>query len=441
MTKPGPRARDGGPSWRRRGRAWLVAAVLFGAASGCATVPREAPTAVVYATAEARAQAQVAVLEQAWRLAERRFYASDFNGAEWATARERHREAAANAGDVEAFYAVLNAMLAELDDAHTGAFTPRESWENFWAERAFVGLNLSWLDHAWVVDEVRPGSAAEAAGVHAGWLVLNRDGAPLPDEFFDLKTEQGRTYTWEFLDEAGRRVTHELLAERLPDLMPPEEKGSDEGWIYLRFDEFVPMLRDWLRERLAANAGAPGIILDLRRNGGGEVATLERVLRDLLPGRVRYGTFVTRGGRVNREKSAWLGGTPYVGPLAVLVGPGSASSAEILAYSLQHYGRARLFGETTAGVVIASQFFRLRDGGELQLGTFDFRTLDGKRLEGNGVKPDEEVKRTLPAVRAGRDEVLAAAVTWLRTERAMMPSAVRGADGAAKFSARALVNE
>jgi carboxyl-terminal processing protease len=144
---------------------------------------------------------------------------------------------------------------------------------------------------------------------------------------------------------------------------------------------------------------------------------------------------------VNREKSAWLGGTPYVGPLAVLVGPGSASSAEILAYSLQHYGRARLFGETTAGVVIASQFFRLRDGGELQLGTFDFRTLDGKRLEGNGVKPDEEVKRTLPAVRAGRDEVLAAAVTWLRTERAMMPSAVRAADGAAKFSARALVDE
>ena len=84
-------------------------------------------------------------------------------------------------------------------------------------------------------------------------------------------------------------MTHELLAERLPDLMPPEEKGSDEGWIYLRFDEFVPMLRDWLRERLAANAGAPGIILDLRRNGGGEVATLERVLRDLLPGRCATG--------------------------------------------------------------------------------------------------------------------------------------------------------
>ena len=160
MTTPGLQARDVGPSWRWRWRAGLVAAMLLVATSGCVTVPREAPTAVVYARAEARAQAQVAVLEQAWRLAERRFYSSDFNGAEWATARERYREAAANAGDVEAFYDVLNAMLAELDDAHTGAFTPRESWENFWAERAFVGLNLSWLDHACVVDEVRLGSAA-----------------------------------------------------------------------------------------------------------------------------------------------------------------------------------------------------------------------------------------------------------------------------------------
>lgn len=432
---PGARARDGGPSWRQRGRAWLVAAGLLVAASGCATVSVEPPAPAVYATAEARAAAQVAVLEQAWRLVDRRFYASDFNGAEWTTARERYREAAASAEDVEAFYDVLNVMLAELDDAHTGARTPRESWEDFWAERAFVGLNLSWLDHAWVVDEVRPGSAAEAAGIRSGWLVLNRDGAPLPDEFFDLKTEQGRTYTWGFLDEAGRRVTHKLLAERLPDVMPPEEKGAEEGWVYLRFDEFLPVFRDWLRERLAANAGAPGIILDLRRNGGGEVATLERVLRDLLPGRVRYGTFVTRGGRANREKSAWLGGAPYTGPLAVLVGPGSASSAEILAYSLQHYGRARLFGETTAGVVIASQHFRLRDGGELQLGTFDFRTLDGGRLEGNGVQPDKEVKRTLPAVRAGRDEVLEAAVAWLRMERAT-PQAAGAAES---FKARELV--
>src|SRR5690606_15017423 len=109
-------------------------------------------------------------------------------------------------------------------------------------------------------------------------------------------------------------------------------------------------------------------------------------------------------------------GAAYTGPLAVLVGEGSASSSEILAHVLQHYRRATLIGRPTAGSVIASQYFRLRDGGELQLGTFDYRTLDGKRLEGQGVKPDIAVRRTLDVVRAGRDPDLDAAVAWLETQ-------------------------
>jgi carboxyl-terminal processing protease len=376
---------------------------------GCATIPVEPPRPPVYAGAAARAEAQLKLLDEVWSQVNRRFYAADFNGADWAAARSRYREQVVAAPDTTALYEVLNEMLAELGDAHTAALTPLETWEEYWAERAFVGLNLEWID-----PEVRPGSAAEAAGVRAGWLVLSRNGEPLPDEYFNLPTLEGLTYRWTFLDDRERRVSLELTANRLPDTMPPEEQTTEEGWVYLRFDEFAPFYRDWLRDRLKAHAAAPGIVLDLRRNGGGDVATLERVLRDLMPERVSYGTFVTRGGRRDSEKSMWLGGARYAGPLAVLVGPGSASSAEILAYALQHYGRAVLIGEQTAGVVIASQFFGLSDGGELQLGTFDFRTLDDGRLEGNGVKPDLAIERTYAAARAGRDEALEAAVTWLR---------------------------
>ena len=76
-------------------------------------------------------------------------------------------------------------------------------------------------------------------------------------------------------------------------------------------------------------------------------------------------------------------------------------------------------GRPTAGVVIASRYFRLRDNGEIQIGLHDFQALDGSRLEGNGVIPDIEVERTLADICEGHDADLAAAVDWLRAHVTM----------------------
>jgi C-terminal processing protease CtpA/Prc len=81
---------------------------------------------------------------------------------------------------------------------------------------------------------------------------------------------------------------------------------------------------------------------------------------------------------------------------------------------VKHYERATLVGRTTAGAVIASRYFELRDGGDLQIGVLDYQALDGSRLEGNGVEPDVEVERTLENLQEGYDADLAEAVKWLR---------------------------
>lgn len=372
----------------------------------------------VYASASERAEAQVATLEQVWRLVKKRFYAPDFNGAEWDTALERYRDRAAGAPNQEALYAVINEMLSELDDGHTGARTPREAWEDFMAERAFVGLNLERLDGQWVVSELRPGSAAEESEVEPGWIALSRDGEPLPEGSLDFESEPGTAYTWEFLNADDEQKVVTLEARTLPDWMPPQEWHSPEGWVYLRFDEFEVEYHKWLRERLKVHREAPGIVLDLRNNGGGAVSSLEYVINDFFPDRVPYGAFVSRKGKRDNEKSAWFDGVGYEGPVVVLIGGGSASSAEILAHVLKHYERATLVGRPTAGVVVASRYFSLRDGGELQLGLHDFESLDGSRLEGNGVEPDVLVERTLDDLREGYDADLAAAVKWLRAHAA-----------------------
>lgn len=391
----------------------LALSLAILAVPGCVAPVSGPPREPVYASAEERAEANLRLLDQVWEKVADRFYARDFNGADWATARERYHQRAAEAKDTEALYDVINEMLAELKDAHTAALTPRERWMDYTAARALVGINLERIGDRWVVSETRPESPAARAGVEPGWIVLSRNGEPLPDSRLSFLNVPGETYRWEFLDAQDRRRTVDLVAETMADWMPPEERIADAGWVYLRFDEFEPDYQRWLRHRLRAHRDAPGIILDLRRNGGGSVASLERIINDFFPERVAYGTFVTRGGREDHERSAWFGGAGYTGPLVVLIGEGSASSSEILAYVLRHYDRATLVGRPTAGVVIASQYFRLRDGGELQLGTYDFRTLDGGRLEGVGVQPHIEVERELSLLRAGRDPEIEAAVNWL----------------------------
>ena len=392
----------------------LALSLALLAAPGCVSPVSAPPREPEYASAEERAEAQGRLLDQVWEKVQKRFYARDFNGADWAGARERYRARVERAATTEELYDVLNEMLAELKDAHTAALTPRERWEDYTAARALVGINLERIDKRWVVSETRPGGPAARAGVQPGWIVLSRNGEPLPESRLSFLNVAGETYRWVFLDGQDRPRAVDLVAETMADWMPPEERVAEEGWVYLRFDEFEPDYQRWLRDRLRAHREAPGIILDLRRNGGGSVASLERIINDFFPERVEYGTFITRGGREDHERSAWFGGAGYTGPLVVLIGEGSASSSEILAYVLRHYGRATLIGRPTAGVVIASQYFRLRDGGELQLGTFDYRTLDGGRLEGVGVTPHLEVNRDLTALRAGRDPELDAALEWLQ---------------------------
>ena len=105
------------------GRALLGAVLCLG---GCSLPRNSAPTEPVYASTTARAKAQQKVLLEAWKLVNKRFYDPEFNGADWATAYERYEDEAGAAGSREELYAVINAMLGELDDGHTGAMTPRE---------------------------------------------------------------------------------------------------------------------------------------------------------------------------------------------------------------------------------------------------------------------------------------------------------------------------
>jgi carboxyl-terminal processing protease len=104
---------------------------------------------------------------------------------------------------------------------------------------------------------------------------------------------------------------------------------------------------------------------------------------------------------------------PYAGPVALLVDELTASASECFAGALQSLGRARVFGRQTLGQALPALTRRLTNGDILMYVVGDFVTATGRRLEGEGVRPDQVVPLSLPVLRTGRDATLEAALRWI----------------------------
>lgn len=395
------------------GRA-IFAAVCLVAVAGCVSTPApRISLAAVPPGQVARAQANLAVFERAWSLVADRHYDPKLGGMDWKAAGEKFGAQAAAAKDEAALYAVLNAMLDPLDDSHTHAVAPTQARERRTQQRARTGFGMTRLEGRWVVNEVLPGSPAAEAGVQIGWIAVSRNGEPM-GERTRVRSEPGETIQWVFLDAEDRERRIAAVARTLSTAPRQEARVLEGGFVYLRFDEFDGPDRRWLGRELTKHASAPGVVIDLRRNPGGETFSLGITIGEFFGRSVDCGTFITRGGDRSVKRSWQLGSANYAGKVAVLVDGVTGSAAEIFSAVLQDHGRATIVGRKTAGAVLASRFYRLPDGGELQLSREDYIAPKGRRIEGKGVEPDVKVERTLADLRAGRDPDLEAALRVLR---------------------------
>ncbi len=141
-------------------------------------------------------------------------------------------------------------------------------------------------------------------------------------------------------------------------------------------------------------AHVDGVIIDLRRNGGGFLS--EAV--DLT------GLFIKKGpvvqvrdsrGRVKIERD-FNSNIAYTGPLAVLVDRFSASASEIFAAAIQDYQRGIIVGAQTFGkgtvqnIMPISRFFphSKEKLGQIKFTVAKFYRITGKSTQKKGVMPD-----------------------------------------------------
>jgi carboxyl-terminal processing protease len=395
-----------------------LAAVLF--FSGCVYLPQPALPDAATLPEEQRAAQNERVFDAAWDLVRRGYFSATYNDVDWSAARTRHLPAARAATDDAELYAAINALLAELKDDHTHALTARETEDMFRDERVLLGLLLRPINDETPIGPMLvfgtiAGSNAAESGIEPGWLLLSCDGNAPRDVLGAGRLREAQVVRCIFRDRLDQEREIPLTARRLSTGPALISQVFDDGTTVLRFDKFDSGSARWLRTQLKAHASAPGVVLDLRQNPGGDAAALGRMLGEFFPQRVDMGTFVTRRGIDDRLYAwRWVGSARYRGPVAVLVSGSSASSAEIFSAVMQFHHRAKIFGEQTSGVVLASRFFPLPGNGRLQLSIDDYLAPDGRRLEGNGVTPDQVIAQTADDLRAGRDPVLEAGLKYVR---------------------------
>ena len=154
----------------------------------------------------------------------------------------------------------------------------------------------------------------------------------------------------------------------------------------------VHLAAPYLEAAFALLRGAHGLVLDLRRNGGGDPGTVTLVLDWLLGGEPAHISDVVYR---DRTRQWWTTGRladlapPPETPVGVLVSQRTFSSGEALAYHLQSRSRARVVGQRTPGA--ADHITPVRVSGHVRAFLPEARVRDavtGTNWEGTGVSPD-----------------------------------------------------
>jgi hypothetical protein len=154
----------------------------------------------------------------------------------------------------------------------------------------------------------------------------------------------------------------------------------------------VHVAAPYLKAAFALLRGARGVVLDLRRNGGGDPGTVTLVLDWLLGGQPTHISDVIYK---DRTRQWWTTGrladlaTPPETPVSVLIGERTFSSGEALAYHLQSQGRGRVVGRRTPGA--ADHITPVRLTGHVRVFLPEALVRDAvtaTNWEGTGVVPD-----------------------------------------------------
>lgn len=350
------------------------------------------------------------------------------------------------------FWQRLRWFAARVEDGHTNVYPPPELLARHWA-RPPIGTERV---EGMVV--IRGASrAARGFGVEPGAILETIDGEPVETyaarviaPLQSASTPQDRevrTFSYDLL--RGPRDRPVRLGLRMPDgrsrevtvprdisgdgPAPPVRDSVLPGNIgYLEVRDFaadsIPALT---RASLRRLSGTRALVVDLRRNGGGSTSHGFPILQAIARERFALSSaWVLSTSSFHRTQG--FDAVPihlpvdslspsrtlrYDQPVVLLVGPMTFSAAEDFAVIWRGIGRGPILGSATGGSTGQPLVFPLPGGGRARVRTKHDVGPGGIEFDGHGVVPDMVVTATIAGLRAGRDEILEAALRHLAGAR------------------------
>jgi carboxyl-terminal processing protease len=258
-----------------------------------------------------------------------------------------------------------------------------------------------------VIMEVMKGGPAEEAGIAACDRILaveDRWAAGLEwQDLAGLLRGPAGSPVWVTLQRDG--IPKDFVVTRAEiKVASVSSRRLDRDVGLIRINWFVKGTGGEVRSAIAElkKAGATSWIFDLRLNPGGLLSQAIETASVF----VRSGPIVTvvgEGGRDREVKQAQRKppGILEEGPLVVLIGPTTASAAEVLTAALQIRNRAAVLGRTSFGKGSVQFLYDQADGSKLKLTIAHYLTPGGASLQSLGITPDIELVPA-PVPRPGR---------------------------------------
>ena len=384
--------------------------------------------------------------EIVWNTINEKYYDTNLNGVDWLAVRAKYELQILNAENDDRYWELLDNMTGELKDAHTRVHGPKLAAQQRDQEVHSLGLGFLEIDNALVVTNIHAESDPWWAGVRTGMTIKTIDGEPALALYQRLLTEVRYTSTpWARTRVAVRKIVAgdpdttitmtfarldggEITAtmKRRKFRTPPEltQRVLPSGFGYVRFSNFVSNLESGILQAITSMKDGPGMIVDLRNNGGGSGDMASTLVTKFLSETHKAGRILTRTGKpvtiafipLMKLEPEFKGDkeSAYTKPLVILTNEISASASEMFAGALQDIGRATIIGQRTCGCLLGYLGYAdLPGGGQLAYSEIGFASSKGKRVEGVGVKPDIEIQPAREDFLFNRDRVLEAAETFL----------------------------
>lgn len=370
------------------------------------------------------------------------FYDPHMRGVDWRRVTETYAKRARSVRDDAAFRALATEMMGTLKSSHTDVSAPTTP-----SPRATPLMVLE----GDVVVHVAELSEARARGVRPGFRVLDEAALAGP-----LGTEaQVRVR-----DCAGAERT--VAVRREGGLWTPPEPnfrwrkvrtapGKTLG--YLRVDAFGDDGAALADQAMQSLANTSGLIIDLRANQGGNASAvrlasyftgeagpgvillgreyLQRLGRSPTPADARAApradrTYTTAAvGQALQDNGGaaaiWtedLGPKRYDKPVAVLIGPETASAAEGFAWVMKLRTGAKLIGGRSQAALLSADRFEFAPGWTVRVPTAGVWAPDGEDYGDRPVEPHVTVPVDAVALCDGRDPALEEALAFVSRDAA-----------------------